>query len=93
VTGHRLPAHGTAHHPCDAHRCPLATHVRVIEELPGNWRRLDQRIDGRDRSPGPTMVSNVDALKALTALRALNLSFDGGQNVGAVEALTALPGA
>jgi hypothetical protein len=39
------------------------------------------------------MVSNVDALKALTALRALNLSFDGGQNVGAVEALTALPGA
>src|SRR5437588_7144559 len=22
-----LPAHGTAHHPCDARRCPVATHV------------------------------------------------------------------
>jgi transposase len=25
--GHRLPTQGTAHHPCDAHRCPVAPHV------------------------------------------------------------------
>ena len=25
--GCRLRAHGTAHHPCDTHRCPVATHV------------------------------------------------------------------
>ena len=38
------PAHGTAHHPCDAHRCPVATHVACHRGV--GRRRLDQRIDG-----------------------------------------------
>jgi transposase len=27
VRQYRLPAQGAAHHPCDAHRCPVAPHV------------------------------------------------------------------
>jgi transposase len=43
--GYRLPAHGTALHPCDADALSPRM-LRVIEELAGDWRRLDQRIDG-----------------------------------------------
>jgi transposase len=32
--GYRLPAYGTAHHPCDAHRCPVATHVASVSVDP-----------------------------------------------------------
>jgi hypothetical protein len=46
ASGDRLPARGTAHHPCDAHRYLSPRILRVIEELAGDWRRLDQRIDG-----------------------------------------------
>ena len=38
--------YGAARHPCDAHRWLSPRMLRVIEELAGDWRRLDQRIDG-----------------------------------------------
>src|SRR5882757_10487054 len=44
--GYRLLAHGTAHHPCDAHRCPVATHVACHRGVGRRLGRLDQRIDG-----------------------------------------------
>src|SRR3981189_3371636 len=55
--GYRLPAHGTAHHPCDAHRCPVATHVACHR---GVGRRLAPAGSAhrwpirRDRSTGPS---------------------------------------
>jgi len=47
--GYRLPAHGTAHHPCDTRTdWPLSPRMlRVIEGVgQPTWRWLDQRIDG-----------------------------------------------
>jgi len=53
----RLLAHGTAHHPCGAHRCPVATHVACHRGLgrrlapAGSAHRWPIR---RDRSTGPS---------------------------------------
>src|SRR5882762_6927040 len=55
--GYRLPAYGTAHHPCDAHRCPVAAHVACHR---GVGRRLAPAGSAhrwplrRDRSTGPS---------------------------------------
>ena len=37
-------AHGAAHYPCNAHRCPVATHVACRRGVGVDWRRL--RVDG-----------------------------------------------
>ena len=54
--GHRLPAHGAAHYPCNAHRCPVATHVACRRGVgsrlapAGSAHRWPVR---RDRGTGP----------------------------------------
>src|SRR5467141_2707651 len=55
--GYRLPAHGTAHHPCDARPYPVATHIACHR---GVGRRLAPAGSAhrgpirRDRSTGPS---------------------------------------
>src|SRR5580704_9892620 len=41
-----FPASRVARHPGDAHRCALAPHVAHRRGLAGDWRRLDERIEG-----------------------------------------------
>ena len=62
-------------------RCPVATHVAVIEDLAGDWRRLDERIDG--------LSAEIEALARRMWLRAADdgarhradhLECDGGRD-------------
>src|SRR6202167_4110758 len=80
--GYRLPAHGTAHYPCDAHRRPVATRVACHR---GTGRRLAPAGSAyrwrvrRDRSTGPSR-SGVFAPDDGARHRADHFERDGGRD-------------
>ena len=74
---------------CHATRCHLSPRMpRVIEDLAGDWRRLDERVGesiGRDREAVARQDADCERLMSVPGIGPIILQCDGGRAIGRGE--------